>query len=195
MRKLINMTKTMSLQNLSIILIIQLLFPLVIFSQNSALSDKTLKKYIPDNFTGYTILENYPLVIPYEYGKIAVAKYNPLNVIDNTTMGVGKNNNVELAILNFIKLSNDNSTILNDNQTIDSTGNICKIIQDNVTIDNFTGTLLTNNCADGVSFSLYLPLVVVNNYLLAVNVEGLNSNDLVNLINSIDLNGLSKEIQ
>ena len=167
----------------------------MLFSQSTLLSDNTLRKYLPDNFTGYTVLENYTFVLPSAYGKLAVSWYSPINVKDNTTTVTEKNNIVKLVILNLNSLGNDNSTILQNNQTVDSSGNICESTRDNVTIDNFTGTLLINNCADGTSFSLYLPVATGNNYLLAVNAEGTNSNDLLNLLNSIDLNGLSKEVQ
>lgn len=180
--------------SISLLLLTLLLFPIVLFSQNTLLSDNTLKKYLPDNFTGYTALKNYTLVLPTEYGKLAVGWYSPNNSIDNTTNVTENNNLIRLVILNLNKLGNDNGTILQDNQTIDASGNLCKTTRNNVIIDNFTGTLLTNNCVDGTSFSLYLPVLASDNYLLAVNAEGPNSNDLINLLNAIDLNGLMEEV-
>jgi len=98
------------------------------------------------------------------------------------------------SLLNLNALGNDNTTGLGYEQVIGPSGNLCDATYDNVSIDNFTGTLLTNNCQEGVFFSLYIPLFASEDYLLALYADGPNVNDINNLVNSVDLEGLSNEI-
>jgi phenolic acid decarboxylase len=166
----------------------------ILYSQNNLLSNNRLLQYIPDNFTGYSRVENSTFVIPRQYSKIAVSWYAPTNDKDSTTQNNIANTQIRLVILNFNDLAYDNATGLGNNQVIDQSGNPCDTIIDNVSVDNFTGTLFNNNCQEGFLFSLYIPLFASEDYLLAVNVDGPNVNDINNLINNIDLGALSNEI-
>jgi hypothetical protein len=166
----------------------------ILYSQNNLISNNRLLQYIPDNFTGYSRVENSTFILPSQYGKVAVSWYAPANSKDNTTHNNIANTYVRLIILNFNSLGNDNASGLGYNQITDPLGNPCNTSIDNVSIDNFTGTLFNNNCQEGFLFSLYIPLFANEDYLLAVNVNGPNVNDINNLINSIDLGALSSEI-
>jgi hypothetical protein len=176
------------------ILLLMLLFPLssLLYGQSSLLSDRTLLEYLPDNFTGYTTSNNSTFIIPSKYGKLAVRWYNPINM-NNTTSSNSQYDYVRLVILNLNTLNNNNSTNTEENQTINSSEGLCEITSDNVTFDNFTGTLFNNNCQEGFLYSIYIPLVASEDYLLAINAEGDNLNDITNLVNAIDLYNLSKE--
>jgi hypothetical protein len=179
------------IKNYIFMLIFLLLLSPLLYGQSSLLSDTTLLQYLPDNFTGYSTTKNSTLVIPNKYGKLAVRWYNPTNM-DNTTSS-NSQNYIRLVILNLNSLGKDNSTNPEENQIINSSNDICEITRDNVTFDNFTGTLLNNNCQEGFLYSIYIPLVASENYLLAINAEGENLNDITNLVNSIDLDNLTRE--
>lgn len=166
----------------------------VLYSQDDVLPDYVLLQYMPDNVTGYERVENATFVIPMPYGKLAVSWYTPINSNDNTTNNNIATTQTRLVILNLNALGNDNTTGLGYEQVIGPSGNLCDAAYDNVSIDNFTGTLLTNNCQEGVFFSLYIPLFASEDYLLALYADGPNVNDINNLVNSVDLEGLSNEI-
>jgi hypothetical protein len=196
MQKFIStMFNKLYLYGILLLSLILISLPSSLFSQNTTLSDKTLRKYLPDNLTGYIAIENSTLIIPMQYGKIAARYYTPIGMGDNSTNNNDNNTNtIRLTILNFNKLdsrSSINSDYLNDNQTANS--NTCNLSKDNVTIQNYTGTLLSDNCSANPVTSIYVPIVAQDNYLLAVHAQGTNANDLISLLNSLNLNELAQE--